>query len=139
MFQLTKLFVFITLLSVVITFVKAESNSNKPIRSQQRHVKLTTSNDINGRGVSPTQRTSRSTDTNDSKSPLSKRSAPLFNMKVAATAVKDELTDIFESIVFADSASERLENSFEIIRRHKFLLSVGAAALVLKTQIGGKG
>jgi hypothetical protein len=124
---------------VLITFLKAESNSNKPIRSQQRHVKLTSSNDISGRGVSSSQISSRPTEMSDSKSPRSSRSAPLFNMKVAATAVKDELTDIFESIVYADSASERLENSFEIIKRHKLLLSFGAAALVLKTQIGGKG
>jgi hypothetical protein len=119
--------------------VSSESNNNKPIRSQQRHVKLANAGGIKGRSSPSNGRSSASIDLDGGRSSGRASLAPLFNVKLAATAVKDEVIDIFESIAFATSAKERVENTFDVIRRHKFLLSAGAVALVLKSTVGGKG
>jgi hypothetical protein len=119
--------------------VSSESNNNKPIRSQQRHVKLANAGGIKGRSSPSNGRSSASIDLDGGRSSGKASLAPLFNVKLAATAVKDEVIDIFESIAFATSAKERVENTFDVIRRHKFLLSAGAVALVLKSTVGGKG
>lgn len=124
---------------LLVSTVAAESNSNKPLRSQQRHVKLSTASGIKGRGSPSVASGTRATDSKNSKMTSKTKPNSLVNLKLAATAVKDEVIDIVESIVFAESGSERLENTIDIIRRHKFLLTAGSAALVLKTQIGGKG
>ena len=124
---------------LLVSIATAESNSNKPIRTQQRHVKLSTVSGIKGRGSSSVASGGRATDSKDSKIASKTKPISLFNLKLAATAVKDEVIDIVESIVFAENSSERLENTIDIIRRHKLLLTAGSAALVLKTQIGGKG
>ena len=116
----------------------AESNSNKPIRSQQRQMKLASPSGIGARGMSSSDRSS-SANSNENRNSVKDRSAPLFSLRVAVTEVKDEVTDIFESIVFADNNSERLENAFDAIKRHKLLLSASAVALVLKSTMGGKG
>ena len=116
----------------------SESNSNKPIRSQQRQMKLASPSGIGARGMSTGERSS-SINSNENRNSVKDRSAPLFNLRVAVKEVKDEVTDIFESIVFADNNSERLENAFDAIKRHKLLLSASAVALVLKSTMGGKG
>lgn len=139
MFALHSVIAFLCFSLLLVAITTAESNSNKPLRSQQRHAKLTSVSGIKGRGSSSIVSGSRTTDSKDSKGALKIKPTSIFNLKLAATAVKDEVIDIVESIVFAENSSERLENTIDIIRRHKFLLTAGTAALVLKTQIGGKG
>ena len=116
--------------------VSSESNNNKPIRSQQRHVKLANTGGIKGRSSASSGRSPASIDLENGRG--SAKTTTRFNAKLAATAVKDEVIDIFESIAFATSAKERFENTFDAIKRHKFLLSAGAVALVLKSTVGGK-
>ena len=125
------------LLVVMMVAIAAESNNNKPIRSQQRHATSIITPKIGARGASSTGR-SASIDTKESRKSGS-ISDPLFSLKSAATAIKDEMTDIFESIVYAESASERLENTLDVIRRHKLLISASAVAIVMKSTMGGKG
>ena len=137
MFVLHRVIAFLCYSLLLASIATAESNSNKPIRTQQRPVKLSTVSGIKGRGSSPTSSGGRVS--KDSKIKSKTKPISLFNLKLAATAVKDEVIDIVESIVFAENSSERLENTIDIIRRHKLLLTAGSAALVLKTQIGGKG
>lgn len=119
--------------------VSSESNNNKPIRSQQRHVKLVNTGGIKGRSSASNGRSSASIELEGGRVSTKTTLAPLFNAKLAVTAVKDEVIDIFESIAFATSAKERVDNTFDAIRRHKLLLSAGAVALVLKSTVGGKG
>ena len=137
---MSSLFCFVRLAFIVVALIaisKAENNNNKPIRSQQRHRNLASPTSIGGRGAPTNDRSSSMTSNGNKIS--SSSPAPLLTLKLAAQAVREEVTDIVESIVFAESNSERLENAFDAIKRHKLLLSASAVAIVLKSTLGGKG
>mmetsp|Transcript_2822 Transcript_2822/g.2957 ORF Transcript_2822/g.2957 Transcript_2822/m.2957 type:complete len:173 (+) Transcript_2822:377-895(+) len=123
----------------LLPFAVAE-HANKLFSGRtQRHVKLkgnTGLNGVRGSNVSGNERSSSSG--SESTKFMKAATRPLFNIKLAATSVKDEVTDIFDSIVFAESGAERIENTLSVIRRHKLLLAGGTLALVLKTTYGGK-
>ena len=64
-------------------------------------------------------------------------SKPLNNnainkVKNIAIGIKDEVVDCFDSIVFAETNSERLDNLFDIAYRHRPILAAGALIVVGK-------
>lgn len=62
----------------------------------------------------------------------------LSTIKMVATSAKDEIVDIFESIVYAETGEERLENTIDIMKRHKNVIAVVGGGLVLKKILGYK-
>ena len=51
------------------------------------------------------------------------------------TSLRDEAIDIFDSIAYAESNEERLENFIEVGIRHKSLIGTVAAGMALRTAI----
>jgi hypothetical protein len=136
MFHIFNLFFVVVLVSTLSTLTVAENN-NKVMIKAQRHAKLNNPGIIRGKGPDSSSAGSSSSKS-EQKSLLKAATKPLITMKSAATAIKDEVVDIFDSIVYAESAGERLENTFDALRRHKVLLTVGATAFAIKSTIGGK-
>ena len=53
-------------------------------------------------------------------------------VKNIAIGIKDEVVDCFDSVVFAETNTERLDNLFDIAYRHRPILAAGALIVVGK-------
>ena len=52
--------------------------------------------------------------------------------------VQDEVLDIYDAVVCAETNEERFEGIVDILDRHKLVLVGGSAALILKSRFGVK-
>ena len=68
---------------------------------------------------------------------ISQTSVPFNNnalnkVKNIAIGIKDEVVDCFDSLVYAETNTERLDNLFDIAYRHRPIVAAGALIVVGK-------
>ena len=59
-----------------------------------------------------------------------------FDFPAFLKETKDEIIDCFDSVLFAESNKERIDNMCEIAIRHKRLIGTVSAAFILKSMMG---
>lgn len=60
------------------------------------------------------------------------------SIKSIVKTIQDEVIDMYDAVVFAETNQERMEEIVDILDRHKVVLIVGTAALVVKSRLGVK-